>query len=336
MLYASLCRPKVKMNETEALHTWTVEAPQAGARLDRWLADALPDQSRSRLKALIEDGRVTIGGTTIDDPSRKVRAGDRIALSIPPAAPATPQAESIPLVVVYEDAHLIVVDKPAGMVVHPAPGSGSATLVNALLHHCGASLSGIGGEKRPGIVHRLDKDTSGLIVAAKTDAAHRGLAAQFAAHTITRAYKALCWGVPRPPSGSVSGNIGRSARDRKKMAVVSHGGRAALTHYSTERAFGTVAALLECRLATGRTHQIRVHLASIGHPLVGDPAYGGRSRVKTGDLPPETIRALRAFHRQALHAWQLGFTHPATGERLLFGSVIPNDFNELLNSLIIL
>ncbi len=320
------------MNEAEALHTWTVDAPQAGARLDRWLAERLPDQSRSRLKVLIEDGRVTIGGRPADDPSRKVRAGDEIVLAIPAPAPARPQAESIPLAVVYEDSDLIVVDKPAGMVVHPAPGSSSATLVNALLHHCAGSLSGIGGEKRPGIVHRLDKDTSGLIVAAKTDVAHRALAVQFAEHTVTRAYKALCWGVPKPPMGKIEGNIGRSTKDRKKMAVLLRGGRHALTNYKLEQAFGTAAALIECRLATGRTHQIRVHMASIGHALIGDATYGGRLRSKSQRLPQGIEDALREFHRQALHAWQLGFTHPTRGERLLFGSDIPNDFKDLLNS----
>ncbi len=318
---------------SEALHTWTVAGSQAGARLDRWLAEALPSQSRSRLQALIAEGRVTVDGRTVSEPSRKVKDGEHITLAVPEATPARPQAEAIPLVVVYEDADLIVVDKPAGMVVHPAPGSSSATLVNALLHHCGASLSGIGGEKRPGIVHRLDKDTSGLIVAAKTDAAHRALAAQFAGHTITRAYKALCWGVPSPAQGSVGGRIGRSPRDRKKMAVLTRGGREALTNYRVEQVFGRTAALLECRLATGRTHQIRVHLASIGHPLVGDPTYGRPPRATRGELGAGTERALRAFHRQALHAWQLGFTHPSTGERLLFGSDIPNDFKTLLNSL---
>lgn len=322
------------MNQTEALHTWTVAAPQAGARLDRWLAEMLPEHSRSRLKALIEDGRVTVGGKATDDPSRKVRAGERIELTVPTPAPARPRAEAIPLIVVYEDAHLIVVDKPAGMVVHPAPGSSSATLVNALLYHCAGSLSGVGGEKRPGIVHRLDKDTSGLIVAAKSDAAHRGLATQFAAHTITRAYKALCWGVPKPLSGSIAGNIGRSTRDRKKMAVLARGGREALTNYRVERSFGTAAALIECRLATGRTHQIRVHMASFGHPLIGDATYGGRTRLRKQGLPPAAENAVHNFHRQALHAWQLGFTHPISGEGLLFGSDIPNDFNVLLNSFV--
>lgn len=322
-----------KMSEFPALHTLTVAAPQAGLRLDRWLADALPQLSRSRLKGLIEDGQVIVNEASVTDASRKVRVGDRVTVSIPPAVAAHPEPELIPLVIVYEDAHLIVVDKPAGMVVHPAPGSHSATLVNALLHHCAGSLSGIGGEKRPGIVHRLDKDTSGLIVAAKTDLAHRSLSEQFAAHTVTRAYKALCWGVPAPASGRISGHIGRSPHDRKKMAVVSRGGRDAITNYKIERVFDRVAALLECRLETGRTHQIRVHLASIGHPLIGDPTYGGRARAKAERLPPTAALAVYAFRRQALHAWQLGFIHPATGERLLFGSDIPNDFNQLINAI---
>ncbi len=321
------------MEESEALHTWTVAAPQAGERLDRWLAAMLPAQSRSRLKALIEDGRVAVSGKAVADPSRKVRTGDEVVLTIPAPLPAAPKAESIPLTVVFEDAHLIVVDKPAGMVVHPAPGSSSATLVNALLHHCAGSLSGIGGEKRPGIVHRLDKDTSGLIVAAKDDITHRGLATQFAAHTITRAYKALCWGVPRPPSGAIDGNIGRSTRDRKKMAVLKNGGREARTNYRVERSFGQVAALIECRLETGRTHQIRVHMASIGHSLIGDATYGAATRSRVERLPQGIQGAVRSFHRQALHAWQLGFTHPVTSERLLFGTDIPSDFKALLNSL---
>jgi 23S rRNA pseudouridine1911/1915/1917 synthase len=219
------------------------------------------------------------------------------------------------------------------MVVHPAPGNSSATLVNALLHHCGESLSGIGGERRPGIVHRLDKDTSGLIVAAKTDAAHRSLTVQFAAHSIDRAYKAICWGLPSPGQGEIAGRIGRNPRDRKKMAVVSRGGREALTRYRVERAFGTDAALVECRLATGRTHQIRVHMTSIGHPLVGDPTYGRRTRPRNHAIRTEAERALTAFPRQALHAYLLGFTHPKTHARLLFRSDIPHDIKELIELL---
>lgn len=318
------------MSDAETLHTLSVDAPQAGMRLDKWLAEALPELSRSRLKALIEDGRLASGSEIVADPSRKVRAGEHYRLSIPAPAPARPQPEQIALCVVYEDDQLIVVDKPAGMVVHPAPGNTGATLVNALLHHCGASLSGIGGERRPGIVHRLDKDTSGLLVAAKTDIAHHSLSAQFAAHTVTRAYQALCWGVPTPASGEVAGNIGRNPGDRKKMALVRRGGKTALTRYRILRRFGDLAALLECRLATGRTHQIRVHLAAIGHPLVGDPAYGRRRRSATPRMSAAEA-ALVAFPRQALHAGLLGFTHPTTGEGLLFESDIPRDFNELLS-----
>ena len=321
------------MSEAETLHTMTVDASQAGERLDRWLAAALPGLSRSRLKALIVEGRVRVDGALADDPNRKVRPGQTILLSVPAPPPAKPAAEDIPLAVVYEDDELIVVDKPAGMVVHPAPGNRSATLVNALLHHCGDSLQGIGGERRPGIVHRLDKDTSGLIVAAKTERAHRSLTEQFAAHTIDRAYKAVCRGVPAPPAGEIAGKIGRSPRDRKKMAMVAKGGRDSLTRYRTEQAFGTRAALIECRLATGRTHQIRVHMASIGHPLVGDRTYGRVPKTPPGGRVSPADQALMAFPRQALHAYLLGFFHPATGERLLFESTIPRDFKELIRSL---
>jgi 23S rRNA pseudouridine1911/1915/1917 synthase len=309
-----------------------VPSSQAGVRLDRWLAEATSEMSRSRLKALIVEGQVSIDGTVVADPSRKVRSGETVLLRVPVPPPAKPGAEEIPLAVVYEDDHLIVIDKPAGMVVHPAPGNRSATLVNALLHHCGESLSGIGGERRPGIVHRLDKDTSGLIVAAKNDIAHRALAAQFAAHSIDRAYKAVCWGVPLPRDGTIAGRVGRSTRDRKKMAVVTKGGRDALTRYRTERDFSGRAALVECRLATGRTHQIRVHMASIGHPLVGDPVYGRRTRT-SNPHDSEADRALRTFPRQALHAYLLGFSHPVTGERLLFRSSIPSDINNLIDLL---
>lgn len=314
----------------QTLHTLSVQEPQAGMRLDKWLAELLPDLSRSRLKALIEEGLVSLGGLPVEDPSRKVRIGENYRIGIPPAVPAEPEPEDIALSVVYEDDYLIVIDKPAGMVVHPAPGNGSATLVNALLHHCTASLSGIGGVRRPGIVHRLDKDTSGLLVAAKTDAAHQGLAEQFAVHSITRAYRAVCWGVPVPASGEIAGNIGRSPTNRKKMAVVARGGKEALTRYQVQRTYGQAAALIECRLATGRTHQIRVHMASLGHPLVGDPVYG---RPGGRTLRPEIRSVLTAFPRQALHAFLLGFFHPITREALLFRSDTPQDFNDLTTSL---
>ncbi len=312
-----------------ALHTLSVAAPQAGQRLDKWLAGVVPELSRARLQSLIAAGQVRLEGVVAVDASRPVRAGERYQLEIPPPIPARPAPEAIPLAVVHEDDQLIVVDKPAGMVVHPAPGNATSTLVSALLHHCGDSLSGIGGERRPGIVHRLDKDTSGLIVAAKTDAAHRSLAAQFAAHTVARAYTALSWGVPAPAAGEIGGRIGRSRRDRKKMAVVARGGKEALTRYRVLRSWGGEAALLECRLATGRTHQIRVHLASIGHPLVGDPVYGRRRKSARDRI--ETL--LAAFPRQALHAGLLGFEHPSTGETLLFRSDIPNDFSSLISSI---
>jgi len=300
-------------------------------RLDRWLADSLPDLSRSRLQALIEEGALRSGGLVVGNASRKIKAGEEFVLAVPDAVPASPAAQEIALKVVYEDDDLIVIDKPAGLVVHPAPGNPDRTLVNALLHHCEGSLAGVGGVMRPGIVHRIDKDTSGLLVAAKNDLAHAGLAAQFAEHSIERAYLALCWGVPLPRHGSVEGQIGRHPIDRKKMAVVKGGGKYALTHYKTLRAFGDFAALVECRLATGRTHQIRVHMTSIGHPLLGDPVYG-KGAKKSG--APASVRTLiSAFPRQALHAKILGFLHPRTLLPLHFESEIPSDFNAVINSL---
>ena len=300
-------------------------------RLDRWLADRLPALSRSRLQALIEAGALSGHGGPVGNASRKVKADEEFTLVVPEAAPAEPEAQEIALAVVYEDEDLIVIDKPAGLVVHPAPGNPDLTLVNALLHHCEGSLSGIGGVKRPGIVHRIDKDTSGLLVAAKNDAAHAGLAAQFAKHSIERAYLAVCWGVPLPRHGSVEGNIGRHPVDRKKMAVVAGGGKHALTHYRTLQAFGGFASLVECRLETGRTHQIRVHMTSVGHPLVGDPVYGKGS--KRPGIPPEAKTLLNRFPRQALHAKILGFSHPKTMVPLHFESDIPGDFKDLINSL---
>jgi 23S rRNA pseudouridine1911/1915/1917 synthase len=311
-----------------------VTAAESGTRLDRLLAAALPQYSRSRLKALIEEGRVASAGATISEPSHRVKQGQSFAIFVPEALPAVPQGEAIALRVVYEDGDLIVIDKPAGMVVHPAPGNAEGTLVNALVAHCGASLSGIGGVRRPGIVHRLDKDTSGLMVAAKTDAAHAALSEQFAARTIERAYAALVWGRPVPPQGVIEGNIGRSARNRKKMAVIAHGGRAALTRYATDRAFGTAASLLECRLATGRTHQIRVHLAHRGHPVIGDPAYGGGlTPARQAAIGAAAAAAVRRLGRQALHARTLGFRHPGRQETLRFESALPHDINDLMDCL---
>ncbi|MEO5374150.1 MAG: RluA family pseudouridine synthase [Alphaproteobacteria bacterium] len=309
-----------------------VTEERSDIRLDKWLAGEIPSLSRSRLKALIEEGRVSADGRTIDDPACRVKIGQSVMVVVPEATPAEPVAQAIGLVVVYEDEDVIVIDKPAGMVVHPAPGNPDATLVNALLAHCGDSLSGVGGIRRPGIVHRIDKDTSGLLVAAKSDRAHHGLASQFAEHSIDRAYTAVVWGVPTPGQGRIEGNIGRSSTDRKKMTVVRQGGRHALTHYRVIKAFGRTASVVECRLATGRTHQIRVHMRSIGHPLVGDPVYGRNGRGSPAS-PGGADVALRTFPRQALHAHLIGFVHPLNGNKLRFESTIPNDIKALIGEL---
>ena len=307
-----------------------VAPPEAsGARADRFLADAIGSLSRSRVKALIEAGHVTRNGAPLTDPSESVRGGARYVLEIPPAAPATPQAQAIPLTILFEDADLIVVDKPAGLVVHPAPGNPDGTLVNALLAHAGDDLPGIGGEKRPGIVHRLDKDTSGVMVAAKTDRAHRALSEAFAARDLDRAYLALVWGLPGATRGEVSAPIGRHPGDRKRMAVVDRG-KPATTRYLVQRAWGAAVALVECRLLTGRTHQIRVHMAHIGHPLVGDPVYLRRTPAAARLLPAATRDTLLAFPRQALHAATLGFRHPVTGQALSFSSPLPEDLAALI------
>lgn len=296
-------------------------------RLDRALADLMPDLSRERLKALILEGKVTQGGTPVSMPSHKVSEGEQYEIAVPPPREAQALAQDIPLAIIFEDEHLIVVDKPAGLVVHPAAGNPDGTLVNALLHHCRGQLSGIGGVARPGIVHRIDKDTSGLLVVAKTDKAHEGLAAQFSAHSIDRRYIAIVNGRPSPASGSVNSWMGRSSHDRKKMAVQHEGkGKHAITHYKVEEGLND-AALVECRLETGRTHQVRVHMAHIGHPLVGDPVYG---RPRKGLRP---ILEKLGFHRQALHAARLGFIHPVNRNALTFQSEIPDDMQELLRHL---
>jgi 23S rRNA pseudouridine1911/1915/1917 synthase len=314
----------------------TLAAGDAGIRLDRALQRRLPELSRSRLKRLILDGQVTSAGRVLRDPAQRAAAGV-VVVALPAPEAAAPMAEPIPLAVLFEDAHLIVVDKPAGLVVHPAPGNPKGTLVNALLAHCGASLSGIGGVRRPGIVHRLDKDTSGLLVAAKTEAAHHALSQAFAQRRIERGYCALVWGVPSPPAGEIAGNIGRSPTNRKKMAVVGTGrGKPAVTRYRVERRFaapgGQRAALVECRLLTGRTHQIRVHLAHIGHPVIGDPAYGARA-ARAAARHAAIGAEIATFARQALHARLLGFVHPATGERLRFESPLPADMAGLVTNL---
>lgn len=293
-----------------------------------------PKLSRNRLKSLILDGQVSANDATITDPSAPVKPGTVYQIIVPPPQPAVPEAQDLPLAVVHEDAHLIVIDKPAGMTVHPAPGSPRDTLVNALIAHCGDTLSGIGGVRRPGIVHRIDKETSGLLVVAKTDTAHHGLAEQFAKHDVDRAYRALCHGAPVPPAGRIEGAIGRHPRDRIRMAVRPPGqGKAAVTHYQTRERFGLAAALLECRLQTGRTHQIRVHLAHIGHPLVGDPVYGGHRRARGHGIATQTREALDSLPRQALHAAILGFVHPVTGETVRFESPLPDDLAQLLDLL---
>jgi len=303
-----------------------------GERLDRHLA-AATGISRSRLKALIEAGAVSLGGATIEDPSHRVKPGERYVVSVPEAAAAEPESQAIPLVIAYEDEHLVIVDKPVGMVVHPAAGNPDGTLVNALLAHCGLSLSGIGGVKRPGIVHRIDKDTSGLLVAAKHDRAHEGLSKLFAAHDIERAYAAICWGVPSPAQGVIEGNIGRDSSNRKRMTVLRGGGKPAVTHYKVAQAFGTAAGLLDLELETGRTHQIRVHLNHVGHPILGDPVYGRASRARRDRLPEGARAAAEGFGRQALHARVLGFVHPVTGETLRCESPLPADMTALLGAL---
>ena len=301
-------------------------AEAAGQRLDRALADALPSLSRERLKALMLEGAVTVAGKR-PTPSLRVVGGEEVSVSVPDAAPATAQAQQIPLSIVYEDTDLIVIDKPAGLVVHPAAGNPDGTLVNALLHHCAGQLSGIGGVARPGIVHRIDKDTSGLLVVAKTDLAHEGLAKQFAAHSIGRRYLAVVAGRPLPPAGRIEGAIGRHPVHRKKMDIVSPGkGKHAVTHYSTLQPLKD-AALVECKLETGRTHQVRVHLASSGHPLLGDPLYG-RTRASHRDI----LKSL-GFGRQALHARSLQLVHPRTQENLAFESPVPSDIQELIEAL---
>jgi 23S rRNA pseudouridine1911/1915/1917 synthase len=312
----------------------TVAEPAArGQRLDRFLADAIGTLSRSRVKVLIEQGHARRDGQVLAEPAEPVRSGATYVLDLPPPAPATPQPQTIPFTILYEDRDLIVLDKPAGLVVHPAPGNEDGTLVNALLAHCGEQLTGIGAERRPGIVHRLDKDTSGLMVAAKTQLANTALTAAFAARNLDRAYLALVWGLPDPQAGEIEGAIGRDRRDRKRMAVVGRNGKPALTGYRTLRTWRCAAALLECRLATGRTHQIRVHLASRGNPVVGDPLYLRRVPAAARALPEPIRHQLLDFPRQALHAARLGFAHPRTGEALAFASEPPPDMQLLIAGL---
>jgi 23S rRNA pseudouridine1911/1915/1917 synthase len=326
-----LCVSRFKGSGMEPLQILTLPPELQGQRLDKALHTLLPALSRTRLQDLIRQGCVTRPeGAALVDPSARVTV-PAVQLALPQPAPTHMAAQARTLSILYEDAHLIVLDKPAGLVVHPAPGNPDQTLVNALLAHCGDSLTGIGGEKRPGIVHRLDKDTSGVMVAAKTAAVHADLVSQFQARSIDRAYLALVWGQPVPPADLITGNIGRHPRHRKKMAVLAHGGRDAATRYATLERFAMVS-LLRCQLLTGRTHQIRVHLSHKGHPLVGDPVYSRQNRSGTpGKQPLEQL--LRGFTRQALHAETLGFMHPASGAALSFKTAPPEDFQALLAQL---
>src|SRR6516164_9766235 len=315
----------------------TVTGDEGSSRLDRVLAAHLEELSRSRLKALILEGSVTIGAVPIRDPAYHVGKGDTIIIDVPEATDATPKGEDIALDIVYEDDDIIVIEKPAGLVVHPAAGHATGTLVNALIAHCGASLSGIGGVRRPGIVHRLDKDTSGLLVVAKNDRAHQVLSAQFADHgrsgAMERGYLAFAWGVPKRPRGTIEAPIDRHPHAREKMAV-REGGREAVTHYEVREAFSgrdgkPVAGLLACRLETGRTHQIRVHLAHLGHPLMGDSVYGPHFKTKSSQLGPQSQAALKALNRQALHAYLLVMEHPKTREILRWEAPLPEDLRLL-------
>lgn len=341
---------------------FAVGPEDAGARLDKWLSERLEDVTRSRLKALIEAGALARDGAVFTDPSSKLRAGETFVLEIPAVEAAVPCGEAMALDIRYEDNDLIVINKPAGLVVHPASGNWTGTLVNALIAHCGTSLSGVGGVARPGIVHRLDKETTGLIVVAKNDRAHHGLASAFAIHDIERVYDAIVIGAPRPHVGTIDAPLARAGGDRKKMTIVPDtddrparegaqvenrpGARRAVTHYRVAETFGrararlagdALASLVECRLETGRTHQIRAHLSYIGHPLIGDPVYGrgpGLGGVKPGDAAADrAIAVIRDFRRQALHARILGFAHPVSGEALAFEAAPPQDFRELLAAL---
>ena len=316
----------MKMGDFQTIDVRLAPA-HAGWRLDRALADAVPTLSRERLKALIRSGSVETDGKALRDPAVKVRGEEAFRVAVPEPAPAHNEAQDIPLKIVFEDQHLLVIDKPAGLVVHPAAGNVDGTLVNALLHHCHGSLSGIGGVARPGIVHRIDKDTSGLLVVAKTDVAHEGLAKQFAAHSIDRRYLAIVSGVPMASQGTVDAPLARSSSNRKKIIVVEAGrGKRAVTHWKRLNVLRE-SALVECRLETGRTHQVRVHMASIGHPLLGDPVYG-----RSGKVHGKLLKEL-GFSRQALHAAELGFTHPVSKHGLSFSSPMPPDMQELFNGL---
>jgi 23S rRNA pseudouridine1911/1915/1917 synthase len=311
---------------------------EGAERLDKALASAHPDISRAHFQRLIAEGHVTVEGNVTLDPGHKVRTGQKISVTLPPPTPAEPEGEDLPLDILFEDKHLIVINKPAGLVVHPAAGHDGGTLVNALIAHCGDSLSGIGGVKRPGIVHRLDKDTSGVLVVAKTDQAHKVLSEQFAAHgrdgRLERAYLAFVWGVPERKAGTISTGIGRSTANRQKMAVSKKAdAREAITHFDVKETFGDVASLVECRLETGRTHQIRVHMAHIGHPLLADPTYGTGFKSAQSRLSDASKTILKSLKGQALHAYLLAFEHPATGKKRMFEAPLPEALSHLHHEL---
>lgn len=320
-------------NKIESSFVALVAKENNNIRLDRFLAQTCHDYSRSRIKSLIEQGLCQRNHLITRDPSTSVKIGDHIELQIPQAKAYALEAQDIALDILYEDHDLIVINKPAGLVVHPAPGNEDGTLVNALLAHCGDQLTGIGGEKRPGIVHRLDKDTSGIIVVAKTEQSLTKLSDDFANRNIDRLYLALCWGILNPATGSIEGNIGRDPYDRKKMAVVKRGGKFARTHYKTLQIINPAVSLIQCKLDTGRTHQIRVHLSKEGHPLIGDPVYLKRIPAISKQLPAEQKNNALDFPRQALHATFLGFSHPSTGKYLQFETDLPKDMQDLIQNI---
>ncbi|WP_342640878.1 RluA family pseudouridine synthase [Rhodoligotrophos ferricapiens] len=326
------------IDDIQEIRELTVAVSERGERLDKLLARHFDDISRSRCKALIEDGRVTADGCKIGEARYPVKPGEKIVVVLPPPQSAEPEPETIPLKVVYEDDQVIVIDKPAGLVVHPAAGNWTGTLVNALIAHCGDSLSGIGGVRRPGIVHRLDKDTSGLLVVAKTDRAHLSLSEQFAAHgrdgRLERSYLALVWGTPDRRRGTITTQLGRMTSNRQKIGVMRQGGRDAITHYEVLASTPEgLVSCVRCRLETGRTHQIRVHMAHIGHPILGDDTYGRGFATRAAKLPQTARMSLTALKRQALHAERLGFNHPVTGEHMTFESFLPDDISRLVDSL---
>lgn len=329
---------EIEFTEESGLLTCVTAAEDNGERLDKVLAVRFPDLSRSRLKALVLEGEVSVNDEICRDPSRKMKEGVVLSLAVPPPVESTPEPENIPLEIVYEDEALLVINKQAGLVVHPGAGNWSGTLVNALLYHCGDTLSGIGGVRRPGIVHRLDKDTTGLMVVAKSDLAHQALSAQLADRTLGRHYKALVWGRPQLSKGSVDQPIGRHPAARLKMAVNRKNGREAVTHYTVDDHYGEAASLLDCRLESGRTHQVRVHMAYIKHPLLGDPLYGlqdnaATSLLKRSGYGEEVVEDILAFPRQALHAWKLHFLHPLQDEEMTFEAPLPDDMLRLISVL---